>query len=392
MIKLMKSTFYKEEETKKKLCDFILSSNKLSMGEKCKEFEIEFSKYQGRKYSVLFNSGSSANLALFQALLNLGIINKGDKIGFSSLTWATNLSPLLQLGLTPIPIDIDLKHLNVSSEKVIQLLSKTDLKVLFLTNLLGLAGDLDYIRKICEEKNICLLEDNCESLGSELNNVKLGNFGFASTFSFFVGHHLSTIEGGMVCTDNEDLYEMLIMARAHGWSRNNSEKIKNYLKEKHKMDDFYDSYAFYYPGYNLRPTEITGFLGLDQLKYLNEMVKKREENFKYFHSIASKNSNFITINASHLNVISSFAYPLLFKSKDDFEYYKNLFLKVVEIRPIVGGSMTEQPFFKNHPTYNSMHSCENSKTAHALGFYLPNNPELNQEELTILSLLLDHKK
>ena len=156
MIKLMKSTFYKEEETKKKLCDFIMQTEKLSMGEKCLEFEKKFSTYQGRKYSVFFNSGSSANFALIYALINLGLIKKGDNVGFSVLTWATNVMPLLQLNLNPIPIDVSLSHLNISSGHLEKSLEKFEKKCLFLTNLLGFCGDLDEIRKICDDKKILL--------------------------------------------------------------------------------------------------------------------------------------------------------------------------------------------------------------------------------------------
>src|SRR3989338_7190084 len=259
MIKLMKSTFYKEEETKQKLCEFILKANKLSMGEKCREFEIAFSKYQGRRFAVLVNSGSSANLALIYSLLKLGKINPGDNVGVSALTWSTNVSPLLQLGLNPVPIDVSLNTLNVSSGNLLETLKTKELKALFITNALGFCGDLDKIVKICEEKNIILLEDNCESLGSVAYGKKLGNFGLASTFSSFVGHHLSTIEGGMVCTDDEKLYEMLLMVRAHGWDRNLYTKSQKQLRKKEKCDDFYAKYTFYDLAYNARPTEISGF-------------------------------------------------------------------------------------------------------------------------------------
>ena len=240
MIRLIKSTFYKEKETKDKLCEFIINSPVFSMGKKCLEFELEFSKYQGINHSVFINSGSSANLVLIQSLLNIGILKKNDPIGFSALTWATNTMPLLQLNLNPIPIDVSLENLNINSKNLLDILDQTELKALFITNLLGFCGDLDKIKEICEEKGIILLEDNCESLGSELNNKKLGNFGLASTFSFFVGHHMSTIEGGMVCTNNEELYNSLLMVRAHGWSRNLNKEKQEELKKQHSIDNFYN--------------------------------------------------------------------------------------------------------------------------------------------------------
>ena len=217
MIYLMKNTFFRENQTRKKLAEFVTNSPKLSMGKTCLSFEKEFAKYQNRKYAVLVNSGSSANLALLQSMLNLGILKKGDKIGFSAVTWATNVMPLIQLGFEPIPIDISKENLNVDIENLVS--QKEKIKALFLTNLLGFSGKINKIREYCGKEKIILFEDNCESLGSVVNGKKLGNFGIASTFSFFVGHHLSTIEGGMICTDDFDLYNMLLMVRAHGWSR-----------------------------------------------------------------------------------------------------------------------------------------------------------------------------
>ena len=171
--------------------------------------------------------------------------------------------PLLQLGLKPAPIDVSLDNLNVDSNNLLLILENMPIKVLFITNLLGFCADLNKIKEICEKKGIILIEDNCESLGSELNGIKLGNFGLASSFSFYVGHHLSTIEGGMVCTDDEILYEMLLMVRAHGWSRNLKKEKKEELRKNNGIEEFYNDYTFYTLGFNLRPTEITGFSGLE---------------------------------------------------------------------------------------------------------------------------------
>ncbi|MEK6856656.1 MAG: DegT/DnrJ/EryC1/StrS family aminotransferase [Nanoarchaeota archaeon] len=391
MIKLMKSTFYKEEETKKKLCDFIMQTEKLSMGEKCLEFEKKFSTYQGRKYSVFFNSGSSANFALIYALINLGLIKKGDNVGFSVLTWATNVMPLLQLNLNPIPIDVSLSHLNISSGHLEKSLEKFEKKCLFLTNLLGFCGDLDEIRKICDDKKILLIEDNCESLGSEFKGKKLGNFGLASTSSFYVGHHLSTIEGGMVCTDDEELFDMLRKVRAHGWDRNLEEEKQEKLKEMHNIDDFYSRYTFYTQGFNFRPTEIQGFIGVEQLRYIDDLNKIRNKNFLEFDSVVKDNSDFHRLDVGHMDFISNFAYPLICKDKESFEEYKNKFKDKVEIRPIVGGSMVEQPFFRNylsHKTPKEEFNCINAGKIHKQGFYFPNNAELTKEEKLQITELL----
>lgn len=373
MIKLMKNTFYKEKETKKRLCKFINESDRLSMGSKCKEFEGEFSTWQGRKYSVLFNSGSSANLALMQSLVNLGYLNHGDNVGFSGLTWATNVMPIIQMGFNPIPIDISLKNLNVNLNNLRN--NDEELKAIFLTNLLGFCGDIDKIKKYCNENGIILVEDNCESLGSTYKNENLGNFGLASTFSFFVGHHLSTIEGGIVCTDNKNLYNMLLMVRAHGWGRNLDKSSKKMLVQSNNLDKFYSPYTFYTSGYNLRPTEITGFLGIEQLKYVERICKTRNKIFKLYQRFSNRNKDILNLDFSHMDFVSNFAYPLIFKDKETFEKYKDEFSGKVEIRPIVGGSICKQPF------YNFEGNCPNADKIHEWGFYIPNNPELTKEEL-----------
>lgn len=383
MIKLIKNTFYKEKKTKALLCKFIKNAEQLSMGVKCKEFENSFAKYQGRKYAVLFNSGSSANLALIQSLLNLNILNKGDNVGFSALTWATNVMPLIQLGLNPIPIDVSLEHLNITYDNVLKL---KELKLIFVTNLLGFCGDLDKIKEFCDKKNIFLIEDNCENLGSVYKKKKLGNFGLASTFSTYVGHHLSTIEGGFVCTDNKELYDMLLMVRAHGWSRNldNATKDNLYLANLSKISDkFYLPYTFYNLAYNLRPTEITGFIGLEQLKYADKIINKRNKNFKLYTKATKDNLDLQKLDVSHMDLVSNFAFPLVFKNRELWERYKKYFTDKVEIRPIVGGSILKQPFFEGYGG-----NCPNAEKIHELGFYIPNNPELTQNELNEICNIL----
>lgn len=386
MIRLMKSTFHQEEETKKKLCAFITRTKKLSMGDTCKKFENSFANYQQRKYALLFNSGSSANLALIQSLINLGKLKKGDKIAFSSLTWATNVMPIIQLGLEIIPLDISLKTLNVSPSSLEKALEKHDIKAFFLTNVLGFSDDIIALQSLCKERKIILLEDNCESLGSKVGDTFLGNFGYASTFSFFVGHHLSTIEGGMVCTNDPELHDMLTMTRSHGWGRSLSSDKKKNLENEHSIKPFYSNYTFYTLGYNLRPTEITGFLGMEQLKFIGEMNQKRAENFKRFHEAAQSNEDFKFLDISHMSFVSNFAYPLICEDEEKAKQYQKKFEEAnIEIRPLLGGSISLQPFFKKHLTSSQ---CPNAEKAHSSGFYFPNNPELTDEETQLIISLI----
>lgn len=385
MIKLIKSTFYKEKETKEKLCDFISRAEILSMGEECKKFEKKFAQKQGRKFAVFVNSGSSANLILIQALLNLGYFKKGDKIGVSALTWGTNVMPIIQLGLVPVAVDCEIESLNISSKTLSERID--DLNGLFLTNALGFSHDISEIKNICSEKNIVFIEDNCEALGSKTSGVLLGNFGLASTFSFFVGHHISTIESGMICTDDEELYFALVMARAHGWDRNLPAPKQQELRNKYCVDDFYSKYAFYELGFNVRSTEINGFLGNIQIDYWDEIVSKRFEIFKIFQIAEENNDDFLPLKVKRMNIISNFAMPVICKNQGIFEKYKEKFKNNnIEIRPIIAGDITQQPFYKKY--VSDIRNCLNAQFIHQNSFYFPNNPELSGDEINLLVELL----
>ncbi|KKP70320.1 hypothetical protein A2X44_01250 [candidate division CPR3 bacterium GWF2_35_18] len=389
-IMLVKSTFYHEDETKKVLCDFITQSKQLSMGTKCREFEETFAKWQGKKYCVLFNSGSSANLALIQAALNSNLLKPKDTVAFSGITWATNVMPLIQLGLKPYPIDVEIQTLNCSSSILKKAYEKKPFQALFLTNLLGLADDITNIKKFCKKNGILLFEDNCESLGSVSNGIKLGSYGFASTFSFFVGHHMSTIEGGAICTDNEEFTKQLKMGRAHGWDRQLKKAEQKSLRKKYRVSDFFAKYTFYDLAYNLRPTEITGFLGLNQMQYLDEIIRKREENFFALQEIYDNDQEFYPLKVK-LDTISSFAIPVICKNKKVLEKYVTLCDKnKIEVRPIVGGMMSTQPFYKKY--IKEKFDLPNSEIINNYGFYFGNNPELTTEEIKyILSIFKNNK-
>lgn len=386
MIPLVKSTFYNEEETKRKLCEFIMRSSKLSIGEECKKFEHNFSKFQGRKYCVLVNSGSSANLALVQALLNLGKIKKGDHIGFSAVTWSTNVMPLIQLGLNTAPVDIELDTLNVSSSMLLKALKKYPLRMLFITNLLGFCHDIDEIVAICKQKNILLIEDNCESLGTIYKGKKLGNFGLASTFSFYVGHHLSTIEGGAICTNDNRLEIMLQLVRAHGWDRNLTEKKQLKIRNKFEVNStFYSRYTFYDLGYNFRATEINGFIGNLQLAFIDEIVTKRRDNFmKMAIPIYTRTDRYYPIKFDHIDFLSNFAVPVICKTKKIREELVKKCKDKVEIRPVVGGDMVMQPFFRKYIPNADNFINPNAKLIHEQGLYFGNNPELTEEEMQMI--------
>ncbi len=388
MIPLMKSAFMHEHETKEALARFVVEARRLSMDMKCREFEAAFARFQGRREAVLFNSGGSANLALLQALRNLGQLKKGHAIGFSAVTWSTNVMPIIQLGMKPVALDCAPQTLNTMSTHLRERLQQTKFDALFLTNALGLTGDLDIIRDLCRTAGVLLLEDNCEALGTELPDGKAGNFSVAATFSFFVAHHMSTIEGGMVCTDDLELAEMLRLVRANGWDRNLTSIQQHRWRKQHAVSrEFEAKYTFYDLGYNFRPTEITGFLGLSQLQYLPENIRKREANHLLLEDILRQNPDFVPLDHAHLTVLSAFAFPVLCRTPELKEKYMAQFAGAgVEIRPMIGGNIQRQPFYQKHvgqtvplPGADFIHDC---------GFYCGNYPELSDTDLETISSCL----
>jgi len=389
MIKLQKFTFYNEDKTKRELCDFIMESSSLSMGVECKKFEKGFSLKQNRKSSVFVNSGSSANLVLFQALLNLGRLKMGDMVAVSALTWATNIMPLIQLGLKPFLVDCEVNSLNASAKTLKEaLLIQPNIKALFITNTLGFCSDLANIEEFCNNKNIMLFEDNCEALGSSTNGKLLGNFGIASTFSFFVGHHLSTIEGGMVCTDDMELSSQMTMCRAHGWDRNIDDNAQQKIRREYKVDDFYSKYTFYDLGFNVRPTDINGFIGNLQLQYWDEIVDKRHKNFITINNAIEANDNLISIECNKMDIVSSFAIPIIAKDKSILKRYTKLFMDAgVEIRPMIAGNMSKQPFYRKYISNPGLQ--ENADFVHNHSFYFGNNADLSTDEIDKLLSLID---
>lgn len=373
MIKLIKSTFYHEAWTKLRLMWFILWAKQLSFGEKCQQFEKEFSKWQERDDAVMVNSGSSANLAVVQALLNLGRLKQGDRVGFSALGWSTTVMPLIELGLQPIPIDVSIDSLNITSVP-------KDIKCLFITHLLGMCDPkLEKIMSECEKQEIIVIEDNCESMGSEYKGEKLGNFGLASTFSFYVGHHMSTIEGGMVCTDDKELARELRIVRAHGWDRNLDARTQRRIrKQKGVETSFYSRYTFYSLGYNLRPTEIAGFLGLLQLPYIENIVDKRSS---IYRTITAKVHKYHIPNPKWMDRFSAFSLPVICKNlKERDELVKRCDGKI-EVRPIVGGDLTTQPFYGGK-------GMKIAKRIHDTGLYIGINPDMTKKDIkTIIGVL-----
>ena len=382
-VPLMRNAFLNEAETKQRLADFIRDAEMFSMGKECAKFEKKFAEWQGCKHALLFNSGGSANLALLQSLKSLGRLKEGDKVGFSSLTWSTNVMPIIQMGMVPVPVDVDKKTANVMSWNLLERLKETDLQAFFATNVLGYAGDLAEIKRICAERGIVFIEDNCEGLGGRIAGDRFGNFGLGSTFSFFVAHHMSTIEGGMFCTNDDELCRMMKITRANGWDRNVLPEEQERMRAPYKINPFFAKYSFYNLAFNFRPTEITGFLGQEQMQYLDENIKKRVANHAQFDAAICSNDDLIHIEWDHIDSISPFGLIVLCKTPELRDKYLKRFMdNEIEVRPVIAGNMQNQPFYKNY--VKELYDLPNTDSYNNCGFYCGNYPEMTKEDVGLI--------
>lgn len=364
------------------LVDFIKKTKRFTQFDKVREFESMFSRWVGTKYSVFVNSGSSANLLLINALKELYHWELNDEIIVPTVTWSTNISPVIQNGLKPVFLDINLKDLSFDYNKINAAITPRT-KAIFVTHLLGFPADINRIKEIIGTRNIVILEDCCESHGATIDGIKVGNFGIGSTFSFYWGHHITSVEGGMICTNEEELYKLLVLKRSHGLARELPKKYHKIYKNNYAEIDF--DFLFLTDGFNVRNTEFNAVLGSHQLKKLDQFIKIRNNNYTKFIKICENHENELIL--FKLEGVSSFSLPFLFKRKGKMKKFRN-FMKQesIESRPIVSGNLLYQPFLKHY--YNS-YDFPNADFLHANGMYVGNNQFVNDERLAYLHNLLD---
>tara|TARA_Y100000768_G_C23983927_1_gene687588 strand:+ start:320 stop:1537 length:1218 start_codon:yes stop_codon:yes gene_type:complete len=366
----------------------VLKSNLMTQGKYVKKFEKNFSNYLGTKYSVMVNSGSSANLLMIASLFYTKNIKKklfkGDEVIVPSIGWSTSYFPLYQYGLKLKFVDVDLHTLNFDIEKLEKAINKRT-RLVFAVNVCGNSNDFSKILKLTRNKNILLLEDNCESLGSEYKNKKTGSFGLMSSCSFYYSHHISTIEGGMISTNDKELYQILLSLRSHGWIRDLPKK--NLIKNK-SNDDFNNSFSFLLPGYNLRSTEINASAGIHQLKKLPHLIRKRRKNASLYKNIF-KESMFIT--QKEIGKSSSFWFTFIIKK--DFKIKRDDLIKKlknfgVECRPIVSGNFVRNKVCKylNFKVYGEL---KNADYISKNGFAIGNNHHDLSKNLKKIKLFFD---
>jgi CDP-6-deoxy-D-xylo-4-hexulose-3-dehydrase len=347
---------------------------KLTKGELTKELEEKWAKKIGTKYSVFVNSGSSSILLTLAALKEFGKL-KNNKIIVPALSWATDVSSPMLLDYNVLMCDCNLTDLSCDLESLEKIFQKENPSVLILVSPLGLVPQMDKVVELCEKYDVILLEDVCESMGSKFNGKYLGSFGFASFFSMYFGHHLSTIEGGFINTDDEDFYHLLLMMRSHGWDRDLPKWKQQELREQHNCTDFDALYNFYVPGLNLRSTDLQAFIGLRAIEKLDDYSTKRNENFEYY--INKLKTNKLKLNQKINDYVSSFAIPIVNSKRNDI--IRDLVDNNIEVRPLIAGNMANKPMWKGDK--KGLNNCE---LLEEQGFYIPNHQDLSKEDIDII--------
>ncbi len=382
----MKKNFWPLQENvissneRKKLSKFILNTKRFTQFTEVLKFEKDYSKWQNCKYSIFVNSGSSANLLIIQSAKEIYKWREGDEIIVPSLTWTTTVTPVIQSGLKPVFVDCNLNDFSFDYKDLKKKITKKT-KAIFIAHIIGFPANISSIKKIIKGKNILILEDSCESQGAKFKNKKVGNFGIASSFSFYWGHHLTTIEGGMITTNNKKFYEMCLLKRSHGLARELPKKSHSTIRKKFKNIDF--KFLFLSSGFNLRNTEINAYLGRFQLPQIDKWIKIRNKNYNKFYQICLKYKS--ELLATNNSGISSFVLPFIFKNKiRKIKFEKFLIKNKIETRPLIAGNLLKQPFLSKYKNIN----LKNSTFIHQNALYIGNNQFVNVERMNKLEKLM----
>lgn len=346
----------------------VVKSNRFTIGSQVELFEKEFAEYFGSKYAIMFNSGSSANLVGIASLIFSDDydLNKGDEVIVPAVSWATTFTVLHQYGLKLRFVDVDLNTLNLDLNKVEEAITEKT-KAIFAVNLLGNPNDFNKLIKICKKYNLILIEDNCESMGAKFKNKYAGTFGVIGTFSTFYSHHMATMEGGMILTDDFNLMNIMKSVRSHGWTRDLDENCSFITRKQ----GFYEKFNFIFPGYNVRPIEMEAAIGREQLKKLDNFLKFRKSNGRYFNELFSNEANILI--QKNTDDSSFFGFSMIF---NDYEVRNNiieLFSKEnIECRPIVAGNFTLNKVI-DYFDYTIYDELENSDIIHNQGLFIGNH-------------------
>lgn len=350
----------------------------LTKGPVTLEFERRFAERIGTKYSVFVNSGSSALLLMLAALIERGICKFNKKVVVPAVSWSTDVSSIILLGLEPILVDCNLQNLSVDLNHLEDIFRKEEPSALLLVSILGLPPDMKEIQELCSKYHVALLEDNCESFGSKYDGRNLGTFGVMSAFSSYYGHTYSTIEGGCISTDSDDYYNLLVMLRSHGWSRDCLPAKQEELRVQYQHSKFEEKYKFYIPAFNVRNTDIGAFLGLLQLDVVDEYIRVRNENYLHWMKNLPDHLWKPVIDQKHF--VASFALPFMSTNRE--EIVRACDNNAVEVRPLVAGSFLKQPmYYKRYSTQYQLRKFGHARLVDSYGMYAPNHQSLTTKDV-----------
>ena len=366
-----------------KMAWFVMTNSRLTNGPKVKEFEKQWSEWLGVDYSLYVSSGSTANSLLVSAVKELYNLKDGDKVLVPATTWMTNVAPLIQNNLEPIFCDINLNNFSFDIEEAKYIATQHDIKAVFVTHLIGLSSDIESIVDIFPDAII--MEDVCESHGvTDLTGKKRGTQYAGGTFSFYFGHHMTTIEGGMVCTNDVRLYNLMKLKRSHGMAREALPEMFELYKIQNP--DIDPSFLFMTDGYNFRNHEICAVLGLCQLKRLSQNIQIRRENYQYYWNKLKQFDSFYLPEYQFGN--SSFSFPLILKNGQINKLKTSLKENGIEYRPIISGNLLRHPAFKTYSLCTKKEST-NVEILHENGLYVGNSQFVSKKKINMLFDILE---
>ena len=370
------------EQDLQNLTHFIGTTKRFTQFTNVASFEKDYAQWQGCKYCVYVNSGSSANLIMIAAASERYQWGVDAEVIVPAVTWPTTITPVMQLKYKPVFVDANLTDLSFDYEKLAAAITPNT-RAIFVAHLLGFQANIAKIQQLIAGKNIVLLEDCCESQGATIDGVKVGNFGLGGSFSFYWGHHMTTVEGGMICTNDEEFYKLLLLKRSHGLARELPERYHADIKKQYPDIDF--NFIFLSDGFNVRNTELHAVLGLSQLPKMDGYIKIRNQNYRRYLEICKKYKDELMV-IDPKEGYSSFVLPFFFKDpKKKLSFQECIKAAGIESRPLISGNLLRQPFLNKF--YDSK-NFKNSDFIHENAFYIGNNQFVDENRMNKLDELL----
>jgi CDP-6-deoxy-D-xylo-4-hexulose-3-dehydrase len=354
---------------------------RLTKGKVTVQFEEKWSQWLGMKYSVFNNSGSSANLLMYYALLASGKL-KNKKVIVPSVGWVTSIAPAIQFGFEPIMCEADPDTFGLDLNHLEELLKKHNPSTVLLVQVLGVPHKMEQMMALKKKYGFYLLEDTCAAIGASWRGKKLGTFGDMSSFSFYFGHQMSTIEGGMVSTNDEDLRDTLLMLRSHGWSKDLSPENHKKWVQKYSIDDFHSPFVFFVPGFNVRSTDLNAYIGLGQLEKLDWIIERRQENHTRYRQLLGERF-YAQKPDDPKAILCSISFGLLADSTEQRRAIVSALVENgIETRIFSAGNLGLHPFWTNLYGQTSFPMADR---IHHTGFFLPNHPSMSLKDVDFIS-------